>query len=199
MRQAEGGDSKKQRRQDVFKYGRGLCRHYWRHESVQRLRCRFGTEDALEAGADELHPDQPVAASLRRADVHHAAQRFEIILAAARVRSLQGNTNLQVRTDGYVEAGAKRGTATAQVFAGRFFLEGEATGVPAPNMQGQAHRDSTFRSLSGNSLGCRAHGLVSPKRPLFARRSALRYRPLPPACAPYVRFCAVRCHFQPHG
>jgi hypothetical protein len=80
--------------------------------------------------------------------VHDPALGLEVILIAAGRGTLQRDADLQAGTDRYVETGAKRGTATAQVFTGGVFFEGEALGVLPPDVQGQSNGNPTFRALS---------------------------------------------------
>jgi hypothetical protein len=99
------------------------------------LRGGFGAEDALEARADELNPNQLLAGAGRGRNVYHSTERLEVILGAAHGRAVQRDTNLQVGTDGHSKARAKRSSAATQVFAGRIFLEGKPSRVFPPNTQ----------------------------------------------------------------
>jgi hypothetical protein len=93
----------------------------------------LGTEDALEARADEMDADYFFAVGEWFADMHDAALGFEVGFVAACGYRLQRDADLQAGADGDVEAGAKGGTATAEIFAGGFFLEGESMRVAASN------------------------------------------------------------------
>ncbi|MGC2766287.1 MAG: hypothetical protein WB607_12360 [Candidatus Acidiferrum sp.] len=112
------------------------------------LRGGFRAKHALEARTDELDANQAFAARLRLAYVHDPALGLEVILIAAGRGTLQRDADLQAGTDRYVETGAKGGTATAQVFTGGVFFEGEAFGVLPPDVQGQSNGNPTFRALS---------------------------------------------------
>jgi hypothetical protein len=98
---------------------------------VEELGGGFRAEDALEAGAYELDADDFFAAGEGFADVDDAALSLKVGFVAAGGSGLQRDADLQAGADGDVEAGTKGGTATAEIFAGGIFLEGEATGVQA--------------------------------------------------------------------
>jgi hypothetical protein len=108
----------------------------------------FGAEDALEARAGELHADQTLAVGLLIGDMHDAALGLEVGFAAARSIARKRNANLQIGAEGDIEARQERRSAAAQIFAGCFFLEGDAAAVAAANFERQADGDSTFQPLS---------------------------------------------------
>jgi hypothetical protein len=97
------------------------------------LCCGFGAEDALKAGAGELNADYLFAVGQRFADVDNAALGFEVgVIPAGRVAG-RGNADFEIGADGDVEAGAERGSATAEILAGSIFFEGKSAGVAAAN------------------------------------------------------------------
>src|SRR6266849_10520693 len=165
-------------------------------QSCQSLRRGFGTEHLLEARACELHAHDAFALFHPNADVHHAPLGLKIFVDPSRGITLCRNANLQFRADGHVEARAERGSASANIFAGSIFFKGEAARIAALHPQRQADGDSTFGPLSRSSLAALAHGWWAPHSRLYTRRSVRRSRPLPRGCAPYARFCAVRCRSQ---
>jgi hypothetical protein len=104
----------------------------------------FGAEDAMEARAGELHAHQAFTIWWRVGNMHDAALGLEIRFTAARGKARKRNANLQIGAEGNVESRHKRRSATAQIFAGCFFLEDDAAGVASADFERQAHRDSTF-------------------------------------------------------
>jgi len=92
---------------------------------------RFGAEHALEARADELHPNNLLPVGQYFADMHDAPLSLKVCFVAPRGRGVQRNADLQVRADSYVEPRSKCGPAAAQILAGGIFLEGETMRVAA--------------------------------------------------------------------
>src|ERR1700738_2629733 len=113
----------------------------------------FGAEDALEAGGGELDADDVLAGLLGVGYVDYAAAGGEILLRLLHTRGAagsvagEGDADLEFGADGYVEAGDERSSVSAEIFAGSFFLEGDAAGIAAAHVERQADGDSTFRAL----------------------------------------------------
>src|SRR5262249_38145627 len=137
----------------------------------------FGAKNPREPWPDKLHADHFLAFRQAVAHVHDFPLRFEVLLAPPNTCcSLDGNSNLQVRSDGHIEPGAKRGAAAAQVFAGSVFFKGKSARVAATHAQGQAHRNSTLGPLPGYALDDWAHLKLSPHRRCLPQRSVPRSR-----------------------
>jgi hypothetical protein len=94
----------------------------------------FGDEEAAEAVVDELDADEAFA-GFAVADVDYAALGGKIVIfvfatcAGLRKR----DADVEVGTDGNVEAGAESSAATAKIFTRCGFLECDAAGVHAAN------------------------------------------------------------------
>jgi len=159
----------------------------------------------LEAGAGELDADHALAVAYRFAHVYDAALGFEVVLGAAGKLGCGGNANLEIGADGHVEAGAERGSATAEIFAGSVFFEAESAGIAATNTERQTDGDSTFRPLpgktllAGDALADVAHGLGLPQVPLAGQRSAPRCLQLQRVCAPCAQCGVARCRSPRHA
>src|ERR1700732_5233478 len=186
----------------------GAGRHKW----LSRL-CLgggFGTEDALEAWADELDADVALAGLLVVGYVDDATVGGEVFLHAPRSGAGEWDTDLEVGADGHVEAGDERGAVAAKIFAGSLFLEGDAARIAAANLERQAHGDSTFGALLGRRQAGWDHGLIPPfrrsrynrdrppARLRCARKSVLRFPALHWVYAPRARFCEARRRSQRH-
>lgn len=122
----------------------------------------FGAEDALEAGSGELDADQALAIRLGFRDMDYAAAGGEILLGAARGVSGQRDADLKVGADGHVELGDEGGPAAAKIFAGSIFLESDAAGIAAADLERQTNGNSTFRALFRHGQTGWDHGLDSP-------------------------------------
>ena len=105
----------------------------------------FGDEEAAEAVVDELDADDAFA-GLAVANVDDAALGGEVIslVFAARAGLRERDADVEVGADGYVEAGAEGGAATAEIFARCGFFEGDAAGVAAAHGDWEAHGDATL-------------------------------------------------------
>lgn len=123
------------------------------------LRGGFGAEDALEARAGELNTDEFFPLRLDAADMDDAALRGEVGFTSARREIRRRDTDLQVRTDGHIEAREESGAISAKILAGSFFLEENAAGIAAAHVHGQMNGDPTFRALPGDGRRERDHGL----------------------------------------
>src|ERR1700676_4554565 len=175
-----------------------------------RLVGGVGAECALEAWADELDADIALAGLLGVGYMDYAAVGGEVFLHAARSVARERDADLEVGADGHVEAGDERSAVAAEIFAGSFFLEGDAAAIAAAHLERQAHGDSTFRALLGRRQAGWDHGLIPPFRRLrltrdrpparlrCARKSVLRSPALQWVSAPRARFCEARRRSQRH-
>src|SRR5947208_14650669 len=77
----------------------------------------------------------------------HASRRGEVCIAPPRSIIREWNANLEVRTDGHVEACQESRAAAAKIFTGGIFLKGGAARVASAHVHGQVNFNSTFRAL----------------------------------------------------
>src|SRR2546429_5643326 len=117
----------------------------------------------------------------------HASRRGEVCIAPPRSIIREWNANLEVRTDGHVEACQESRAAAAKIFTGGIFLKGGAARVASAHVHGQVNFNSTFRALPRSRPAAWAHrqdphfcrpppGWGQPKRPLGPRKNSRRSR-----------------------
>jgi hypothetical protein len=80
-----------------------------------------------------LHTHDPFPVGQHFAYMHDPPFGFEIMLVPPRHRALLRDANLQIRSNGHVKPGPKRGSSPAQVFAGGIFFESEPARVSSPH------------------------------------------------------------------
>src|SRR5258708_20135313 len=97
--------------------------------------------------------------------MHNAPLGLEVGFAAARGITRKRNANLQIGAESHIETRQERRSAAAQIFAGGFFLEGDAASIAAANFERQADGDSTFRPLSRRERADWHPGLLPPFPP----------------------------------
>jgi len=79
----------------------------------RELRGAFGAEDALEAGAGELHTDEALALCGSLDDVYDAPGCSEVSFRAARSVVGKRNADFEIRADGNIKARDESGAAAA--------------------------------------------------------------------------------------
>ena len=117
----------------------------FRWETNGSLGGGFGDEEAAETVVHELDADEAFA-GFGVANVDNAALSGEVIFllfaASAGLRKWDGD--VEVHADGYVETRLEGSAATAEIFAGGDFLEGDTCGVAAADSDGEAHGDAAL-------------------------------------------------------
>jgi hypothetical protein len=125
----------------------------------------LGAEEALEAGASELHTDEVLAVPLGIGDVDDAALRQKVgfvfsrggAVDAARGVVRKRDADFEVGAEGDVMTSDEGGTAAAKIFAGSFFFEDDAALVAAAYSKGEANGDPTFGALPRPDYAERRH------------------------------------------
>src|SRR5258708_38607192 len=80
--------------------------------------------------------------------MHNAPLGVEVGFAAARGITRKRNANLQIGAESDIETRQERRPAAAQIFAGGFFLEGDAAAIAPAAFESQEDGESTSRPLS---------------------------------------------------